>query len=166
MAKSPKIAIVDPEQFYKDFPKLTKSNHRPASPATDRYNCIAYVVGDTNNWISPKDYSDAKQGARPVIWPLPYDPNPVRRVSLGEVLKALAIYRFSKCESGDIENGVQKIALFVDGEEVTHAALQLRDRNGRWKSKMGDNVDIEHELLAVEGPLYGVFSMFLSRPLR
>ena len=163
MARSPKIVIDDPEQFYKDFPQLTTANHRPTSPATDEYNCVGLAIKDVDNWWWPKSYPDARMGARPVQWMLPYDADETRRESIVEMLKALATRGFSPCENGEIEAHLEKIAIFGVGERVTHIATLPRNRHGRWKSKMGDNVDIEHELRAVEGPPYGIFLMFLSR---
>lgn len=48
----------------------------------------------------------------------------------------------------------------LDGR-VKHAARQMP--NGLWRSKMGKSVDIEHELAAVEGPLYGTVVAFVHR---
>ena len=46
--------------------------------------------------------------------------------------------------------------------EAKHAAKQLY--NGRWTSKVGGNVDIEHDLLDLEGPCYGNVVMYFRRP--
>jgi hypothetical protein len=51
------------------------------------------------------------------------------------------------------EVGVDKVAIYAMNGRVKHAARQWS--NGRWRSKMGAAHDIEHELYAVEGPLYG-----------
>jgi hypothetical protein len=68
---------------------------------------------------------------------------------------------YRKCENGDLESGFKKIAVFVDAAGVPkHAARQLA--NGKWTSKCGDNVDIEHELDAVGGGTYGEVSLFMK----
>ncbi|HEX4644075.1 MAG TPA: hypothetical protein VH598_00545, partial [Verrucomicrobiae bacterium] len=48
--------------------------------------------------------------------------------------------------------------------KITHAAIQTED--GKWRSKLGDFEDIEHNLLSsLEGTWYGtVTSKFLKRP--
>jgi hypothetical protein len=35
------------------FPRLTERNHRAASPADVRYNCVAWTAGDTEHWWQP-----------------------------------------------------------------------------------------------------------------
>jgi len=64
-----------------------------------------------------------------------------------------------------IEDGWEKIAIFADEQgEPLHAARQLP--SGRWTSKLGADVDIEHDLAALEGDLYGKVACFLKRRLR
>ena len=165
MPKRNKLVPLNPEQFYSDFPGLNKGNHTVSSPAGDTYNCIAFVVGDKDNWWWPPEYADAIMGRRFVFWPLKVkddEPN----YTIDNFVAALATERFTPCENGILEKGIEKIALFGDANRVRHAALQLTNRNGRWKSKMGDNVDIEHELRAVEGDIYGKLLIFLCRPRR
>jgi hypothetical protein len=52
-----------------------------------------------------------------------------------------------------LESQYEKVALFAKDGRVTHAARQLP--SGRWTSKLGSDVDIEHELYAIEGEVYG-----------
>ena len=51
---------------------------------------------------------------------------------------------FEGCETDALELGTEKIALFADDGIFTHVARQLP--NGRWTSKLGNDVDIEHDL--------------------
>ena len=51
---------------------------------------------------------------------------------------------FERCERVDTEPGFEKIVVFGEEEYFTHVALQLP--NGRWSSKLGNDVVIEHEL--------------------
>ena len=44
----------------------------------------------------------------------------------------------------------------------THAARQMP--SGRWTSKLGFREDIEHDLHAVSGDLYGTVVLLLKRP--
>ena len=52
--------------------------------------------------------------------------------------------------------GLKKIALYYNPltGEPTHAARLLE--NGFWTSKLGDNIDLSHELSELEGPEYGL----------
>ena len=63
--------------------------------------------------------------------------------------------------NNDYEEGKIKIALYFDfsNQRPTHAARQLT--SGLWTSKLGDNMDLSHELHELEGPEYGnVFRVF------
>jgi hypothetical protein len=68
------------------------------------------------------------------------------------------------CENGELENGFEKIAIYVDKtRKPTHAAHQLP--NGKWESKLGGDVDIQHDSLAeLTGELYGEAACYLRRP--
>ena len=68
-------------------------------------------------------------------------------------------------DDSDIEPGVEKVALYADINGPTHAARQIP--NGRWTSKLGGQVDVEH--LApetVSGGAYGDVVVILCRPER
>jgi hypothetical protein len=59
--------------------------------------------------------------------------------------------------------GLEKVALYADANGCpTHVARQLP--NGRWTSKLGELEDIEHDLPALEGDLYGSVTLVLKRP--
>ncbi len=60
--------------------------------------------------------------------------------------------------------GFEKVALFVDAAGMpTHAARQVN--SGAWTSKLGNSEDIEHELRALEGDIYGTVRLILKRRL-
>jgi hypothetical protein len=67
------------------------------------------------------------------------------------------------CESAEIEEGFEKIAIFADlSGEPRHAARQLP--SGAWTSKLGEHVDIEHdEVAAVGGVFYGEPAVYMRR---
>jgi hypothetical protein len=65
------------------------------------------------------------------------------------------------CSGEGPEPGFEKVALFARDGVPTHAARQLL--NGRWTSKLGLREDIEHDLHAVSGELYGSVVLFLKR---
>jgi hypothetical protein len=132
----------------REFPRLTADNHRVTSPATEEYNCIAWSAGDTERWWQPGVY-----------WPVPattYD----REV----LVQAFLARGYEPCPDGGVEEGLEKVALYAAGEFYTHAARQLP--SGRWTSKLGRDVDIEHDTPdAVAGGLYGEVFGFMKRAM-
>jgi hypothetical protein len=61
---------------------------------------------------------------------------------------------FVLCTDDRLEGGFTKGALFADADSFpTHAARQLP--SGKWTSKLGKDIDIEHDLHALEGDTYG-----------
>lgn len=140
------------------FPRLSREIYRVTSPATDTYNCIAWVAGDTTRswWPAPNYY-----------WP---DSAPLAETLAG--FKAVFEGRgYFECESDALEAGFEKIAIFADyAETPTHAARQLQ--GGKWTSKLGDWEDIEHDSLSdlesapLMDSLYGTVSLIMRRPIR
>lgn len=68
------------------------------------------------------------------------------------------------CGHGNVEHGKEKIALYADPKtrRPKHAARQLP--NGRWKSKLGGGIDIEHSSLdELNCDLHGTVVCFLER---
>lgn len=66
------------------------------------------------------------------------------------------------CADGSLEVGIEKIAIYADGDEYMHAARQLG--NSKWTSKIGCKEDIEHNTLdALAGPAYGQVTVFIKR---
>ena len=137
----------------RSLPRLKKSNHTITSPQDPNYNCIAWAASEDDRWWWPDPWQ------RPIyFWP--------RTAPREETLRAFELaYKtlgYRKCENGDLEDGFTKIAIFANGAGVpTHAARQLP--NGKWTSKCGEDVDMEHELEAVGGGLYGEAVLFMKR---
>ena len=123
--------IVNPGKFFEDFPRLKgrPRDFRETSKATPRYNCIAWAMGDDSRCWWP---------SRGFYWP----PNCRPKTTINEFKKAFATRQYKPCENGELEEGYEKIALYALKQRPTHAARQLK--NGRWTSKLGGNVDIEH----------------------
>ncbi|MCK4793650.1 MAG: hypothetical protein KAV87_58515 [Desulfobacteraceae bacterium] len=69
---------------------------------------------------------------------------------------------YEPCNIGRRESGYEKIVLYALKDQPTHAARQLK--NGRWTSKLGKNVDIEHKVRDLEGPRYGKVVAYFRRP--
>ncbi len=78
-------------------------------------------------------------------------------------MKALAQIGYEGCDTPMLENEFQKIAIYVDDQNVPqHVARQLP--NGHWTSKLGNEIDIEHNTLrALEGKDYGQATCFMKR---
>jgi len=143
-----------PEANYdRDFPDLKKLGFRRTSEPAYQ-NCIAFVVGDGKRKWWPGEYHPG--------WSLDYWPNGVpQEESVGAFVQALATEHFEPCLDGSREEGFEKIAIYALGAEVRHAARQEED--GTWRSKLGEDEDIEHTLDGLAGPLYGKVVAFLRR---
>jgi hypothetical protein len=142
------------EELENLFPRLKGTTYRITSPTDWAYNCIAWAAGFTNHWW----------------WPIgdPQDthwPSSVPRVYTLDAFRAVFVaLGYVPCNSEAPEPGYQKVALFADWQRTpTHAARQLLD--GRWTSKLGRMEDIEHELLALEGDVYGTVVLVMKRPI-
>lgn len=136
------------------FPNAKNEGYDEISPQSKFYNCIAYAAGDTTrNWWpnnGPTGY-----------WPK----NVPQRETVYAFLELYRSLGYENCNDGQLENGFDKIAVYTLNNKVTHAALQLQ--NGNWTSKVGQNIDIEHNTLkALEGPFYGQVVRFLKRPIQ
>lgn len=133
------------------FPHLNDKNSRPTSPADDEYNCLAWAAEDTEHWW----------------WPDPqeqdYWPEEVPRAeTIDAFVQAYRLLGYSNTTDLSVEPGKQKIAIFTDERGTpTHASRQLP--GGWWTSKLGGQIDIEHELSAIEGPTYGRVTVVLVR---
>lgn len=135
------------------FHGLSESAFQVTSPATRDYNCIAWAANDTSRWWWPDPDNDA------VYWP----PGVAMEETVDAFVAAFATTGYVACSNEDVEPGFEKVALFAKGGLPKHAARQLP--NGRWTSKLGPREDIEHDLHAVSGGLYGAVVLFLKRPL-
>ncbi|MDQ6805143.1 MAG: hypothetical protein M3065_09265 [Actinomycetota bacterium] len=82
------------------------------------------------------------------------------------VVAAYAAIGYQPCDSVELDPSHEKIAVFADSSgEPRHAARQLP--SGAWASKLGENVNIEHDDLgAVGGAFFGEPAQILCRPRR
>lgn len=134
------------------FPRLRGTRHRKTSDEDENYNCIAWAAaGDTENWWWPDPLEQ-------YYWPLGLQRGSYETQAF---IAAFRMSRYEVCASADLEDGLEKVALFVLDGVVAHAARQLAD--GQWTSKLGELEDIEHELPALEGRRYGRAVVVLSR---
>lgn len=122
------------------------------SPESDRYNCIAWAAEDFQQWWEPDILNI-------YYWP----PSVPRLMTLDAYIKAFESVGYIICQDGKYEEGLSKIALFVDAKGIpTHAARLLP--SARWTSKCGTLEDIEHELNALCGQLYGHVHCYMKKP--
>jgi hypothetical protein len=140
--------VIDP--LLRQFPGLSVG-YTITSNATPDYNCIAWAAGNTDRWWWP---------AHDGFWPR----RVIRQETLAAFVQAYETLGYEVCPDGSVEVGFEKIAIYADaGGHPTHAARQLQ--TGRWTSKLGESVDIEHlDADAVNGSLYGAPQRFMGRP--
>jgi hypothetical protein len=127
------------------FPALSAIGYDPTSDEDIKYNCIAWAVGETHRrWDPAVGYH----------WPRGIDRND-HVDTLVEVFKSIGYKTVKKVtkKSVSLQRGVEKVAIFANGNEGTHACRQLS--NGKWASKLGDFEDIEHNELAGFETCYG-----------
>jgi hypothetical protein len=127
---------------YSVLPGLHASVHRKTSdPAADE-NCIAHTLGARGEWWEP------------IIgrfWPLG---PPFYNHRVESLVHLYERNGFDVCDSADLESGFDKVAIYGNDGEYTHAARQLPD--GTWTSKLGPEDDINHATLdALAGGEYG-----------
>lgn len=136
-----------------DFcPGLTDANHEITSPATFRYNCIAWAAG-----VATKKWGDQA----PYYWPKEVD----RGTDINSLIRLFEWLGFERCDDGSLEVGFEKVAIYSIDGNWTHASRQKSD--GVWTSKLGDFEDIDHispETVA-DGD-YGEIAAFLKRQRR
>jgi hypothetical protein len=141
------------ERLLAAFPLLRSTPFRVTSPLDPTYNCIAWAAGSVADWWWPLD--DVEK----TYWP---DPAP-RTHTLAAFRSAFISVGYSDCSDDSLQPGFEKVAVFADAAgRPTHAARQLP--TGRWTSKLGQAEDIEHDLRALEGELYGTVVLLMMRP--
>lgn len=134
------------------FPGLA-GQARKTSNHTQTYNCLAWALGLTRPWYSPL--------------PVPgyYWPQGVpREWSVTTARQVLALGGYTEeTTNRDFESGCEKVAIyaFSDGR-LQHFARQLP--NGKWTSKLGGGIDIEHDTLeGLHGAEYGAATVILKK---
>jgi len=140
------------------FPGLSGTGYRVTSPENVRYNCIAWARDDTEKWWWPP-------GRRPLPGGTYWPPDAPTEPTLVSFISAFRLFEYEQCESLEIEEGYEKVALYahVGSGEPTHAARQLP--SGAWTSKLGRSLDLEHSSVdGLEGDLYGRVAVVLRRP--
>ena len=85
----------------------------------------------------------------------------LREETLAAFARAFATLAYTECDHADPEPDCEKIAIYAIGNRPKHAARQLT--NGTWISKLGKGVDIEHQLEALEGEVYGNVALIMKQ---
>jgi len=151
----------DLDDYEAQIPNLAAHFYVVTSDVDPDYNCIAWAAGDTRRHWWPTRSS--REG--PAYWP----EGARREETLEAFIEAFATLGFVRRESetADLEQGVEKVAIYVSpaSSKPTHTARQLP--TGRWSSKLNVGIDIEHpDLAAVAGDrgfAYGEVACILRR---
>ena len=90
-----------------------------------------------------------------------------REPTVDAFIAAFQTLGYEPCADGAAEPGCEKIAIYTLNGKPTHAARQLP--SGRWTSKLGKLVDIEHptaESVAAfpKCSVYGTPAQYMRRP--
>jgi hypothetical protein len=140
------------------FPNLRSGAYSITSPRDANYNCVAWAAEDDRRWWWPVPAGTGGGNFWPASIP--------RECTLERFEQAFGLRGYHVCESTDHEPGVEKVAIYVNSRGVpTHTARQLS--NGRWTSKLGRLVDIEHvrpeDVGGSTGSAYGDVALVLCR---
>lgn len=138
------------DELHEQWPILTFFDFAITSEPTIEYNCVAFVVGNENEWVQFYDPDDNDND-----------------LSSNKYVEYFKGFGFVECISPEFEDGMEKIALYENRRgEFTHVAIQ--SSNGFWKSKMGKIEDIEHidlDVLQGNGTIrYGNHVVYMARP--
>lgn len=144
-----------PVDILAEFPLLQVGNYTVTSPKDAKYNCIAWAAGFRDRWWWPISPPGGQ-----AYWP----PNAPRELTVDAFVKAYKSVGFQPCSDGSLLAGIEKVAIYANNGRPTHAARQLP--NGRWTSKLGKHVDMEHAPAGLNGSSYGIVVQYLSRPLQ
>lgn len=131
------------------FPHLKANGYRVTSAPSDDQNCIGYAADKAGEWWDP---------AEDQIWP----DGVARDYTVESLVQVFIALGYTPCDSPDNEPGYEKVAIYSDDEEYTHAAKQLPD--GTWSSKLGPDDDINHPgLESLADGMYGKVVRILKR---
>jgi hypothetical protein len=133
-----------------DFPNSKDEPFTQTSHIDVAYNCIAWAAADNSRWYEPDPFGY-------YYWP----DEVAREYTIEAYVGLYEFLGYEKCESGNIEDGFIKIAVFANEHMPTHAARQLP--NGNWTSKLGKNIDVEHTIYSIEGGAYGQVIQYLRK---
>lgn len=146
------------------FENLKDGEFKLTSPFDSKYNCIAYAADDNSKWWWAVETAMV---GNDVFW----FNNIPSQATLENFILAFGKLGYQSCENAELEKGFEKVAIYVSTKDeihapkgsLTHMARQLP--NGKWTSKLGNDVDISHDTLqCLEGRVYGIVKQILKRP--
>lgn len=143
------------ENVYKLNPSLAQDpNFKITSPINRQYNCLAWALNRKDVWMWPIENPDEDD----YYWPEGVDFNTKQET----FIKAFEIEGFQICETSDLEEGYEKIALYGYAGFAFHATRQLP--SGLWTSKNGHSYDIQHSTpQTMECNAYGKVYCYMKR---
>jgi hypothetical protein len=138
-------------RLQKDFPRLGE-NFQKTSCAADKYNCIAWAIGECHRPWWPGSVPEGH-------WPEDLPPDE----TVENFVAAFGGRGYQLCAGAHHEWRYQKIAIYANRRGIpTHAARQTL--TGTWISKLGRNIDIRHTSLdLLEGGIYGHVVQVMKR---
>lgn len=133
------------------FPNRTEANCHVKSPATYEYNCVGWAVHTKRHYIWPDEREQ-------LAWP----PDMPREETVDALRGFFERIGFSRCPDADFEARYEKVAIYATAGNPQHVARQRR--SGRWTSKLGGQVDVDHATLGVlAGGPYGEVVLIMRR---
>jgi hypothetical protein len=143
----------DPE-LEEDCPGLSTSPYEIKSARDPKYNCVAYAVGDTNQF-----WYDAYISG--YYWP----PGVPSADTLEGWIQVFTDHGYIETNDAGLEIEYERIAIYASAEGPEHVARQKA--SGVWTSKMGKGHDIDHVTLeALEGATMGKVIKIMKRPCK
>ena len=83
--------------------------------------------------------------------------------TVDDYVKAAESEGFRCCDSAEWEQGVTKITFYYKTHDRTFTHVALHVAPGKWKSKLGEESDIEHPPAGVDCFLYGSGRIHMRR---
>jgi hypothetical protein len=120
------------------------------SPEDEFYNCIAWAYGDNTRFYWPVEHPDA-------YWP----PGIKKTVEIDSFIELYSSIGYIMCDNAELEEGIEKVAIYSQFGVPTHAARQLP--NGLWTSKLGRSNDVSHTLDNIRDGIYGNVTVLMKR---
>lgn len=145
-------APVDADYALRNFPNIDIDGFEVTSELNPFYNCFAWARGENTSNVEPPTSKYVKWHNDNTAW------------TIENFLDNFANIGFTETtESADLENGIEKVAIYVTSDgEPSHASLQKE--SGKWTSKLGIREDIEHSTpYCVENDTYGKVKIILKR---
>jgi hypothetical protein len=150
-------AAADNELIEAHFPRLAREAYSVTSPQDDRYNCVAWIGRNRDQWLEP--------GFDGGTWPREVSDEELDAGDLSEFVRLFEGWGYQSCDDGRLEEGVEKIAVYAAGDDFDHVAYQRPD--GTWSSKLGRLNDIRHDdenaLAGPGGFEYAPVQLYMSR---